>query len=49
MIILIIPFFRTSKLMTEVMVVEEVEKPVFHWKWLAVAIVCLVLIRILLR
>ncbi|MCF8370633.1 MAG: hypothetical protein K9H64_03355 [Bacteroidales bacterium] len=48
MIIIIIPFFHTSKLMTEVMIVEEVEKPVFHWKWLAVALLCLVLIRILL-
>jgi hypothetical protein len=49
MILMIIPFFRTSKLMTEIMVVEEVEKPVFQWKWLGVAIVCLVLIRFLLQ
>lgn len=49
MILIIIPFFTTSKLMTEVMNVEEVEKPNIEWKWLAVAVSSLILIRIFLN
>lgn len=46
MILVIIPFFRTAKLVTEVLIVEEVEKPMFLWKWFSIAIVSLIMIRV---
>ncbi len=49
MIMIIIPLFRTSKLMTEVMIVEEIKEPVFKWKWFIVAIVGVLLIRVIFK
>ena len=48
MIFMIIPLFRQSRLITEVMLVEEIEKPRFVWKWFVLALVSIVLIRVLL-
>ncbi|MEA3445887.1 MAG: hypothetical protein U9R19_14305 [Bacteroidota bacterium] len=49
MVVIIIPIFRTSKLITEVMIVEEVEKPVFQWKWFVLAIAGILAIRLVFQ